>query len=343
MAKINFYQIPDNEKRTIFQEISRLKNILPFAVEKDWWVTQTLSVIFGMEIGSHLVFKGGTSLSKAFNLIERFSEDIDLAVDREYFGYTGELSKKERERLRKASGKYIDNVFYEDLKKSFQEIGFNEVKIELEETESDKDRTINIYYPYVIASQGYLQPRIQLEIGSRSLKEPFMFQDISSFVDDTYPKSDFAQTAFKVPTVNPERTLLEKIFLLHEEFQRPKEKMRVNRLSRHLYDIFRLSQSSYFEKAISDHGLYSTIVNHRYRFNRIGHIDYNLHQPININIIPPDSVIRDWRADYEIMLEQMIYEVNPPTFEKMIEVLRKLNSEINSLDWKFDFNFAYKN
>lgn len=146
----------------------------------------------------------------------------------------------------------------------------------MEEAESDKDRTINIYYPYVIALPGYLQPRIQLEIGSRSLREPFMLKSISSLVDEAYPNSDFVQDAFKVSTVSPERTFLEKVFLLHEEFQRPAEKMRVNRLSRHLY---------------------------------------------------------------EIMLEQMIYEENPPSFEELMESLGELNSRINSLNWKFDFDF----
>jgi len=77
----------------------------PFAVEKDWWVTQTLSIIFEMEIGQHLIFKGGTSLSKAFNLIERFSEDIDLAVDRGYFGFTGVLGQKSKRKVKKSIGK----------------------------------------------------------------------------------------------------------------------------------------------------------------------------------------------------------------------------------------------
>lgn len=335
--------LPDETKRNAYIQIAESIGLSPFAVEKDWWVTQTLAIIFDMEIGNHLIFKGGTSLSKTFNLIERFSEDIDLAVDREYFGFEGELSKKERLRLRKASGKYVDEVFYHDLKKIFEENGFQGVRVELvEENESDKDRTINIYYTYVIASPGYLQPRIQLEIGSRSLKEPFMYQTISSLVDEAYPNSDFAQNAFKVPTVCPERTFLEKVFLLHEEFQRPAEKMRVNRLSRHLYDIFKLSRSKYAEKALNDAELYSTIVNHRYKFNRIGHIDYNLHQPISIDMLPPEAVIEDWKADYEIMLEQMIYEENPPSFEELMDSLGELNSRINSLNWKLDFDFPYK-
>jgi len=73
MAKINFQNIPDNEKANIFQQITAAKNMAPFAVEKDWWVVQTLSVIYEMEVANHLVFKGGTSLSKAWKLIERFS------------------------------------------------------------------------------------------------------------------------------------------------------------------------------------------------------------------------------------------------------------------------------
>lgn len=334
---------PDETKRNAYIQIAESIGLSPFAVEKDWWVTQTLAIIFGMEIGKHLIFKGGTSLSKAFNLIERFSEDVDLAVDREFFGFAGELSKKEREKLRKASGKYVDEVFYQDLKKKFLEKGFQYINVELvEEAESDKDRTINIFYPYVITSPGYLQPRIQLEIGSRSLKEPFMLQSISSLVDEAFPNSDFAQDAFKVPTVNPERTFLEKVFLLHEEFQRPAEKMRVNRLSRHLYDIFKLSKSPYAEKALSNPDLYSTIVTHRYKFNRVGHIDYNLHQPSNISILPPDTVIEDWEDDYQVMLEQMIYEENPPSFEELMESLGELNSQINSLNWKFDFDFSFR-
>lgn len=330
----------DETKRKAYIQIAEKVGMSPFAVEKDWWVTQTLSIIFEMEIGQHFIFKGGTSLSKAFNLIERFSEDIDLAVDRKFFGFGVELSKKEREMLRKASGKYVDEVFYLDLKRKFEERGLHNVRVELvEDVESDKDRTINIFYPHVIVTPGYLEPKIQLEIGSRSLKEPFMFQTISSLVDKAYPNSDFAQDAFQVPTVNPERTLLEKIFLLHEEFQRPAEKMRMNRLSRHLYDIFKLSQSPYAEKAFSDPELYQTIVEHRYKFNRIGHIDYNLHQPKSIDMLPSESVIGKWKADYETMLEQMIYEENPPSFDELIVSLTELKKSINSLGWKFNFNF----
>lgn len=172
--------IADDTKRNAYIQIAEKSGMSAFAVEKDWWVVQTLSVILEMEVGEHFIFKGGTSLSKAWKLIERFSEDIDLAIDRDFFGFDGELTKKEREKLRKASGIYVDTIFFNELKSGFETNGFNDLRIELvQETESDKDRTINIFYPNVISSPGYVQPKIQLEIGCRSLREPFTMQPIT--------------------------------------------------------------------------------------------------------------------------------------------------------------------
>ena len=102
MAKIDFYTIDREEKEAIFNAIATEKGMNPFAVEKDWWVSRTLEIIFQMPIAKHLVFKGGTSLSKAWKLINRFSEDIDLAIDREFFeGFKGNLSKSKITKLRK--------------------------------------------------------------------------------------------------------------------------------------------------------------------------------------------------------------------------------------------------
>ena len=217
-----------------------------------------------MEVASHLIFKGGTSLSKAWKLIDRFSEDIDLAIDREFFGFAGDLSKNQRDKLRKTTGVYIDEVFFPELKTRLEVKKINGLRIELEEgEESDRDRKINLYYPNVIPAPGYLEPRVQIEISCRSLREPFTLQAFASLVDETYPDAEFAQGPVKIPTVNPERTFLEKIFLLHEEFQRPPEKMRVKRLSRHLYDVVKLSKTEFAEKALSDQTLYETIVEHR--------------------------------------------------------------------------------
>jgi predicted nucleotidyltransferase component of viral defense system len=344
MAKIDFYKIDETEKVAIFNAIATAKGMTPFAVEKDWWVSRTLEIVFQMEIAKHLVFKGGTSLSKAWKMINRFSEDIDLAFDRTFFGFTGDLSKNQRDKLRKTAGAYVDTVFYPNLMEAFKEIGLEHVNIVLEEgNESDRDRKINLYYPNVIPTTGYLEPRVQLEIGCRSLREPFTVQRFGSLIDEFYTGKDFAATLFEVPTVNPERTFLEKLFLLHEEFNRPSEKMRVNRLSRHLYDIYHLTNAGIAEKAINDKELYHTIVTHRYKFSRVGEVDYNLHNPKTVNPIPVAEKMEEWKADYAKMQEDMIYEENKPSFEDLISNLDNLRSKLQAVPWEFESTFPMPN
>jgi hypothetical protein len=338
---IKWLAIPDGTKRNAYIQIAENKGMSSFAVEKDWWIVQTLSVVFEMDIAKHLVFKGGTSLSKAWKLIKRFSEDVDLAFEREHFGFEGELTKNQRDKLRKTVGRYVDDEFFPGLMAGFEAKGLNIVRFELEEgSESDRDRIINIYYPNLIESPGYLEPRVKLELGCRSLIEPFTIQSFGSLVDEAYPDRDFSQPPVNIPTVNPERTFLEKVFLLHEEFQRPPEKMRVDRLSRHLYDVIKLSKTEFAEIALNDQHLYETIVEHRQKFTRVGGVDYNLHQPKTINPIPSPEVIDTWRKDYNKMVEQMIYEKNPPTFDEIINQLDSLKRRINALPWELSKKYS---
>jgi hypothetical protein len=241
-----------------------------------------------MPIAAHLVFKGGTSLSKAWKLIIRFSEDIDLAIDKSFFGFTGELRKNQRDKLRKTAGAYTTGFFFEELKKIFEYKGFSELHFVLiDAKDSDQDpRVLEIYYPNVIKPDtAYLLPKVQIEVSCRSLREPFSIKPFGSLLDEFYADKDFAEPLFEVPTVNAERTFLEKIFLLHEEFHRPSNKIRVDRLSRHLYDIYHLTQKGVAAKAISDKELYEIIVAHRYHFSRIGEVDYNLHHPLCCSFI----------------------------------------------------------
>lgn len=347
MAKINFYTIDKAEKIAIFNAIAAEKGMTPFAVEKDWWVSRTLNIIFQMDIAKHLVFKGGTSLSKAWKLINRFSEDIDLAIDKEFFeGYKGEISKTQIGKLRKVAGVYTTGTFFEELQAAFSTKGFTELEFKIIDTgESDQDpRIIEIYYPNVVTQPTkYVLPRVQIEVSCRSLREPFSIQRFGALVDEFYADKDFAEPLFEVPTVNAERTFLEKVFLLHEEFHRPTEKMRVDRLSRHLYDIYHLTKAGIAANAINDKELYETIVAHRYKFSRVGEVDYNLHHPNTLNPIPPKEVIADWEADYAKMKEDMIYEENKPSFEELINNLQDLKEQLQSVEWSFELDFPIPN
>ncbi len=347
MAKINFYTTNKAEKEAVFNAIAAEKGMTPFAVEKDWWVSRTLEIIFQMDIAKHLVFKGGTSLSKAWKLINRFSEDIDLAIDKEFFkGYGGDISKSKISKLRKEAGVYTTGTFFGELQQEFKKRGYNNLDFKVIDTgESDQDpRVIEIFYPNVIISSSeYIFPRVQVEISCRSLREPFTIQKFGALVDEVFAGKDFAEPLFEVPTVNPERTFLEKLFLLHEEFHRPIEKIRVDRLSRHLYDIYHLTKAGIAEKAINDKELYETIVAHRYKFSRVGEVNYNEHNPKTLNPIPIPEIIEEWKSDYTKMKEDMIYEEDKPSFEEIIQELTKLKNKINAIDWKMETQFPIPN
>lgn len=328
-----WFQLPDETKIRLFAETSRQIGLpSSSAVEKDWWVVHTLSIIFSMKCANDLIFKGGTSLSKGWNLIQRFSEDIDLALDREFLGFSGELTKSEIRKLRRKSFEYISEVFIEELKNKFNELGFKDLIVKPREVENhDQDPLIiEIYYKKLTETDTYLKPGVLLEVGSRSLKEPFTQRTFGTFVSEIYTNHSFTDKPITINIVNPERTFLEKIFLLHEEFQKPFGKIRVERLSRHLYDIEKLCQTEYAEIALQDRELYNTIVRHRSKFTAISGIDYAKHNPENIKFIPPDSIIKMWKADYEEMKGSMIYD-NPLDFDQLINRLTELQKRINAI------------
>lgn len=328
-----WFQLPDETKFRIFAETSRRIGLpSSSAAEKDWWVVHTLAIIFSMECANSLIFKGGTSLSKGWNIINRFSEDIDLVLDREFLGFPGELTKGEIRKLRKKSFQFISEVFTDELKNKFKELGFKDLTVKPREVENhDQDPLIiEIYYNKLTETDTYLKPGVLIEVGSRSLKEPFTERTFGTFVSEIYTDNPFTDSPITIPIVNPERTFLEKIFLLHEEFQKPISKIRVERLSRHLYDIEKLSQTEYAEIALQNTELYNTIVSHRSKFTAISGIDYLKHNPANIKFIPPDSVIKMWKTDYEEMKMSMIYG-ELLEFDKLINKLTALQKRINEI------------
>ena len=330
MGTIDFYKLKSSQKKEIFEAIANKNGIPDFAVEKDWWVVQTLTIIFQMDVKDHLLFKGGTSLSKAWGLIDRFSEDIDLALNREYLGFDSSLiSKTQVKKLRSRSFAFVTTTFFEALQKAFRQYGFGDVSFSFEDL-GDRDQdpvAILVEYPYITEYKEYLSPIVKVELGSRSLREPLSECQIVSFLGEEFPNRLFADTPITIPCVNPERTYLEKLFLLHEEFQRPEDKIRVDRLSRHLYDITKIFESDYKPKAY-DWNLIASIIEHRERFSRIKGVDYNSLYPPNLNPIPPDRFIKEWEVDYKTMQTNMI-PGESPNFEDLVNIVKDATEEYN--------------
>ena len=224
------------------------------AIEKDWWVTVTLKALFQTDCRDSLIFKGGTSLSKGFNIIERFSEDIDLAINHSFFGIEG-TSKSQREKLRKKARAYIHETLSSHIENVSQEQDKNG---EWRLIDSDKDPSvILLHYPSILEdSINYIPPRVKIEISCLSMDEPTEIRHISSLIGDSFDGEDADAESF-VRAVVPTRTFLEKLFLLAEEFQ--KEKPRSVRMSRHLYDLEKLMDTEYGEEALSNRKLYDAI------------------------------------------------------------------------------------
>ena len=326
-------KISKERRIEILNQASNSIGLPAIAIEKDWWVTLALKASFSLSYSQNIVFKGGTSLSKGWNLIERFSEDIDLAIGRKFFGFDGDISKSQIKNLRKESCKFISTTFLEDLTKQFTEwkvidnCKFNAQPIK----DSDKDpQVIEIHYNSVLDKSAYLPQRILIEVSSRSLMEPSENREINSILSAAFTDQPFATEPFSISTVLPKRTFLEKIFLLHEEFSQDTTKIRIDRLSRHLYDLEKLMDTEHGKAAINDTELYKGIVIHREKFNPLRGLDYSNHIPGSIKIIPPDTVIKEWEKDYQTMTENMIYG-EPLKFDSLIKRMLVLQKRINEI------------
>lgn len=295
-------------------------------------MTLALSIVFSTEFAEHLVFKGGTSLSKGWNLIERFSEDIDLAIDRKFLGFEGNMSKSQIEKLRKTSCAFISNDFAKAISEKIDkmEVGLTLNIPEIKASNTDP-LSLQFHYKQLTENISYLQPRVLIEVGARSLMEPSKEREICSFVGENFTEQEFADKPQLIPTVLPKRTFLEKVFLLHEEFQKPAKHIKVDRLSRHLYDIDRLATTEHIEEAMRDTDLYQSIIEHRQIFNPVKMIEYANHQPDKVNLIPPTEVIKDWEADYATMRESMIYG-NSKSFKELITSMEKIIERFRKME-----------
>jgi hypothetical protein len=340
----NFFQLSEKDRIDVINQTVIRRKLPAEAIEKDIWVTAVLRVLFALPYSINISFKGGTSLSKCYNLIERFSEDVDIAINREYFGFEGDTFtiRQISKEIRKACCKFCRNTLQFDLAKQLVADGIPEnlfaVSMNITEVTTIDPEKIFIEYKPLFAdnqihiTENYIKPTVILEINGRSMKEPLETVQIRSLVDETYADRPFADKPFAVSTVVPERTFLEKICLLHEEFSKQnKEKIRVNRMSRHIYDIARILETPIAENALKNKDLYKSIIAHRRMFIAMKDFDYDTLAPATLKIVPPDSVIAKWEDDYNKM-QTMIYGKSL-SFNEIIDKIKQLNERINGIDW----------
>ncbi|SJL26880.1 hypothetical protein PGIN_84-3_00417 [Porphyromonas gingivalis] len=325
------------EQQEVVQRVQAETGLNRQIIEKDWWVTSVLRALFALPYANHLFFKGGTSLSKCWGLISRFSEDVDIGIDRDYLGLGGSLSKTQiSDKLRRASCAFVREQMQYDLQDKLIESGIDKskftVKVNITAVTTTDPEIIEVEYQSAFEELQYIKRKVLVEVSGRSMNEPVILTRLTSFIDNVFTNAPFSEPNFEVRAVTPERTFLEKICLLQEEFAKPKDAIRTERMSRHLYDIVQIMQTPIAMKALSDTELYKSVIEHRQTFIRMKGFDYSSLHPQVIRIIPPNGIMDSWKKDYEIMRETMIYGESLP-FDKIIEKIKKLNHMLNSISF----------
>lgn len=332
----NFLKADEQVKRMLLLQAGDKIGLSAKSVEKDLWVTQVLHALFSLDVSDKMIFKGGTSLSKAWGLIDRFSEDIDLAIDPVFLGAPdGDPTKKQIKKLRKASSLYVAEELAQKLRNRFAELGLTEwLSVEAQPNgEGDntypEPRQIYVRYKSLYADNlQYLLPMIVLEVSARSLMEPVAEVKIYSLASRHFPLKDLAP--MPVVTAVPGKTMVEKMFLLHELFAVEGHGMKAERKSRHLYDLYKMMDKPFAEEALRDDALWESIRHHRQVFTSVSGIDYTPDMRERMVLVPRTDIVESWKRDYENMCDAMIYG-ETPTWERLIEAMEQLQIKVRKV------------
>ncbi len=339
MANKTLFQIMLAGDRYDLLRATAIKNKRePFVFEKDIWVVQILKILFDAPFGKDLVFKGGTSLSKAYSVIRRFSEDLDITYDIRAFApdvigdaeealppnrsQEKKWTKTIRKRLEEWTREEAQAVIEEDLVRAgFHAVGFR--------TENDQ---IYVAYEPLFEYPGFIKPEVKVEFGARSTGEPYLERLVKCDIADLVPEIVFPSSHLSVMVA--ERTFWEKATSMHVFCHR--KRGRGNRLSRHWHDLIRLDDAGYGEKAFADRDLALSVARHKSMFfpekdaegNRI---DFEASVMGGLQLVPNGEAYDLLADDYEAMVSANMLFNDPEPFENMMKRCADIETRANSV------------
>jgi hypothetical protein len=335
---LEFLALSPEERRPYFTKAAAHMNLPPNLIEKDFWVSFLLDLLFKLpSIGKSLTFKGGTSLSKVYGIIRRFSEDVDLTIEKSHFGFHGHHlpesapSSNQREKLLNelsaACKSYVQGELFAAIETALSKSLPVGAAWKLSVDDVDKDgQTLNFAYPTVgFQATSYVAPWVKIEFGSRGEHWPVEQRVISSYLHSSL-SADLAPWNFAIKALSPSRTFWEKATILHMYANYPEGKIVPERQSRHYYDFFCLLRSDAKGQALRDIHLLTDVCNHKSVYFRSAAAKYDEAKSGKLRLIPANDVLMRMGTDYEKMAEMIFDE--PVEWELIVQELEQFEKEM---------------
>ncbi len=335
-----FLALADSDRADAFQETAASMQLHPTPVEKDFWVCYLLRELFALDcVKDQLIFKGGTSLSKAYGLIERFSEDIDLSVHSSVFGIDLEtdfslLDRSERKiqisQLYKTAAQFIDETFIPELKKRLEQ-SLPEKNWRLQPHRRGEDNNIILFKYQKLIHDGkqphYTSPEVQIEIGVRAQHDPAETKTVLPYIAEKFPQI-FNQPHTEMKVLSARRTFWEKATIFHAELSKPVDQPIRKRYARHAYDLHQLLHSDIGKEALKDLDLLKRVSIHKATFHASAHVDYNQAYTGALKVMPHGSRQQELADDYAAMRDFLMSE--PPKFSDILNSLQAIEQQANA-------------
>lgn len=336
MANDPYLSLTLQERLELLDAASQQRGLAPAILEKDYWVCKTLDALFALpELGSHLVFKGGTSLSKVYGLIDRFSEDVDVSFHREFLGFgedhdpeaaTGKEQTRRIEALQRACQDCIRETLLPCLRESLTSLLGDTRGWTLEIDPADS-QTLLFHFPQAGGpGLAYIAPAVRIELGARSDHWPAEDRAIRSYLGETFDQPIGSAT---VRSLAAERTFWEKATLLHAEAHRDPAKPMPARYARHYHDLARMAAAPEADRALADATLRERVVAHKSVYFRSGWARYDLAVPTTFRLLPQEARLPELEADHRAMVPMFFSP--PPPIGDVLATLAALETRIRSL------------
>jgi hypothetical protein len=334
-----FLALAGSDRADAFQETAANMQLHPTPVEKDFWVCYLLRELFALDcVKDHLIFKGGTSLSKAYGLIERFSEDIDLSVNSSVFGIDLEtdfssLDPSQRKikisQLYKVAAQFIDETFIPELQERLEQ-SLPEMNWRLQPHRRGEDNNIILFKYKKLIHDGkqphYTSPEVQIEIGVRAQHEPAEIKTVLPYIAEQFPQI-FETPQTEVKVLSARRTFWEKATIFHTEFSKPADQPIRKRYARHAYDLHKLLSSDIGKEALEDLDLLKQVSMHKAAFHTSAHVDYTAIYTGGLKVMPQGSRQQELADDYAAMRDFFMSE--PPPFSDILKSLQHIEQQAN--------------